>query len=232
MRERIRQICNPETSDAEALKLLQAAYARDERIEVLLLEHAKDDPRGLPRVLRLLAAVSNGQRLVAGLLPLLESESAPNRELVVLLIARGRTNLAWALAMMNDPDPRVRANVIEGSRLWSRDIRLLNRAVQDQHHRVVCNGIVSLYRIKPGRARVLLEKNLTHEDWQFRAAATWACGAIGTPELEELVMKMRKDPHPSVRFNALRAATAIRQSAPAVCPVRRPAVAPSPTLTL
>jgi HEAT repeat protein len=74
-----------------------------------------------------------------------------------------------------------------------------------------------MYRIRPARARVLLEKLLAHEDWQFRAAATWACGAIGSPELEQLALQMRKDPHPSVRFNALRAATAIRQNVRTDC---------------
>jgi HEAT repeat protein len=213
VREWIRRICSAETSDAEALKLFQTAYARDPRIEALLLERAKEQGEWLPRVLRLLAGVSDGKRLVAGLLPLLQSEEASVRELAVLLIARGRTNPAWALEMMKHPDPRIRANVIEGIRLWSRDMHVLDKAVQDSHHRVVCSGIVSMYRLRPDRARPLLEQQITHEDWQFRAAAAWACGAIGLPELEELVVKLRTDQHASVRWNALRAATAIRRNA-------------------
>lgn len=211
MRDCIERICSSELSDADALKLLQAAYARDPRIEAMLLERAKEEPEWLPRVLRLLAAISSGQRLVASLLPLLDSSEGTVRELTVLLLARGRTNIAWAREMMKHPDPRVRANVVEGVRSWSNDVHLLNMAVQDTHHRVVCNGIVSLYRLRPARAKVLLEKQLLHKDWRFRAAATWACGAIAAPELEQLVAGMRKDTHPSVRWNALRAATAIHR---------------------
>src|SRR5690606_24625242 len=142
-------------------------------------QHAKDNPEWLGRVLRLLAVVSNGQRLVSSLLPLLASEDTAVRELAALLIGRGRTSLGWARDMMKHPESRVRANVIEGVRSWSRDIELLELAAHDSHHRVVCNALVSMYALRPERARYLLELQLAHPDWQFRAAATWACGAIG-----------------------------------------------------
>jgi HEAT repeat protein len=212
MREIIDRICSSNLSDSEALEVLRRAYRRDHRIELLLIQRAKDDPRWLMRVLRLLVAVSDGQRTVAALLPVLESTEASVRELAALLIARGQKNPTWAREMMNDSDPRVRANVIEGVRARNRDIHLLNKAIRDPHHRVVCNAIVSLYGCRPARARILLEKQLTHADWQFRAAATWACGAIGDAALEELITRMRQDPHPSVRWNALRAASALRRS--------------------
>jgi HEAT repeat protein len=206
-------VCSPAVTDEQAYEVVKSAYERDPAIDVQLLAFARSDAmEWLHRVLRLLGRISSGTRLVASLLPLLNSEDEQIRAQAALLIARGRPNTAWALEMLKDPNPRVRANVVEGSEGWCRSREFLEQAMHDRHHRVVCNAIVNLYSLAPKRARSALEMVAERSDPLFRAAAAWACGAIGSPELSDLAVRLRSDPHPSVRWNALRAIRALHKS--------------------
>lgn len=199
-------------SQAEAIAAFRTLYERDPAADARLVQLMKDTPDAdMARVFNVLAHVSNGKRLVQGLLQYLSDRDPRVRAGAALLVARGQRDVRWALGMMKDPDPRVRANVVEGFSEWNRDPRLLLRALQDEHHRVVCNAIVAMFALDSLRARVLLTQVLKHEDWRFRAAATWAIGASGCHDLYALAERMQSDAHPSVRFNALRAMSALRR---------------------
>ena len=200
-------------SHAEAVAAFRRLYARDPAADARLLEFMKDGREAeVPRVLQILAAVSDGRRLVPGLLQYLAHSDPRVRAEAALLIARGQPNPKRVLRMLDDPDARVRANVVEGFSTWNRDPDLLNRPLSDSHHRVVCNAVVSLFALHPDRARFFVSRLLEHDDWKFRAAATWALGATGSAELYGLAERMQDDVHPSVRFNALRAMSTLRRA--------------------
>jgi HEAT repeat protein len=115
--------------------------------------------------------------------------------------------------MLDDPDPRCRSAVVDGIRSWNTDEALLHKALSDKSHRVVCSALVNLWHINREHSRHMLECLLGHEDYRFRAAATWALGACGCTTLRSLAERMKQDEHPSVRWNALRALSAIHRAA-------------------
>jgi HEAT repeat protein len=127
------------------------------------------------------------------------------------MVAKNSHNAEWLSDAFNDPDPRVRANVIEFASRAILRVGLLELALQDQHHRVVCNAVVRLFEIDPERARQLLETLTVDERPAFRAAAAWAIGASDRTELLELAQRMRTDPLPQVRWNALRSMVRLRK---------------------
>ena len=201
---------------SEAVAAFRRLYARDPAVDARLLQFMKDGAQAdVPRILKILASVSDGKRLVQGLLQYLTHPEPCVRAEAAFLIARGQPNPARVIRMLEDPDPRVRSNVVEGFSTWNRNVALLNGPLRDPHHRVVCNALVALFALDWRRARLLLEHLLQHEDWKFRAAATWATGASGCAELYLIAERMQHDPHPSVRFNALRAMSALKRIDPA-----------------
>jgi hypothetical protein len=209
---------------ADAIAAFRTLYAREPSADGRLLQFMKDGPvKETPRILNILAHVSDGKRLVQGLLQYISDPDPRVRAEAALLVARGRRDLRWVLCMLKDPDPRVRANVVEGFSAWNRDPGFLSLPLQDVNHRVVCNAIVAMFGLDPARARVLLDEVLLHHDWRFRAAGTWAIGASGCQDLYAAAERMQADVHASVRFNALRAMSVLRRSAdnPASPAVRR-----------
>jgi HEAT repeat protein len=205
-------VAGTELSQAEAITAFRRLYARDPVADARLLQLMKAAPLSeVPRILHTLAAVSDGKRLVHGLMRYLTHPDTRIRAEAALLIARGQRSPARVHYLLDDDDPRVRANVVEGFSAWNRDPELLSRPLRDSNHRVVCNAIVSLFSLDAGRARRLLCDALARKDWKFRAAATWAIGASGCASLYPLADRMQNDPHPSVRFNALRAMSTLRR---------------------
>lgn len=112
-----------------------------------------------------------------------------------LALASGRLAALARLgeSLFEDPDPRVRANVIES--LWGRsDDEALARfqaALQDSHPRPAANACVGLYLA--GRAEAVRELSLlaAHPEPRFRAAAAWAMGRTGHPRFLPLLAEMR-----------------------------------------
>ena len=198
---------------AEAVAAFRRLYARDPTVDARLLQLMKDGPAcETPRILRILAAASDGKRLVQGLLRYLSHSDPGVRAEVALLIARGQQSPPLVKHLLQDPDPRVRANAVEGFSTWNRDPELLSQPLRDPHHRVVCNALVSLFALDRLSAYSVLAGLLQHKDWRFRAAATWAIGASGRADLYSSAERMQSDAHPSVRFNALRAMSTLKRA--------------------
>ena len=198
---------------AEAVAAFRRLYARDPAVDARLVQFMKEGPQTeVPRILQILASISDGRRIVQGLVQYLTHRDPRVRAEAALLICRGQPNPGLVRRLLDDPDPRVRANVVEGFSVWNRDPQLLAGPLCDPHHRVVCNAVVSLFGLHRVPARALLERLLDHEDWRFRAAATWAVGACGCRELYPVAERMQHDRHPSVRFNAHRAMSTLRRS--------------------
>ncbi|HYO84638.1 MAG TPA: HEAT repeat domain-containing protein [Bryobacteraceae bacterium] len=207
----ILRICSEACSDDQASEIFRAAYAGDRAVDVRLLSHIREHTQWLSRGLAVLVRHSSGTRLVAGLNSLMTSDSAPVRAQAALLLARARPNAVWGREMLKDPDARVRANVVEGARSWCNDRGFVADALRDQHPRVVCNAVTLLYRLDAAEALAILHQLANSLDSAFRASAAWACGFLSDPSTYLLVRQLRTDPDPGVRWNALRALTALHR---------------------
>jgi hypothetical protein len=180
--------------------------------DVRFLEYVKQfRPEKASFALKLLSTVSDCRHLVTGVRAYLNSASPTLRAQAALLTARGCQNPTWIREMLQDPSARIRANVVDGMRGWNTDASLAMEALSDPSHRVVGSAAVNLWNIDQNRAKPVLEWLLSHDEGRFRAAGTWALGACGCPSLRPLAEKMRRDPDRCVRWNALRALSAIHR---------------------
>jgi HEAT repeat protein len=87
----------------------------------------------------------------------------------------------------------------------------LERASQDQNHRVAVNALVGLHRAGVESAAERLRNLTGHRAESFRAAAAWGLGVIEDEESVERLQGLRKDSAEIVRRNALRALVRIRK---------------------
>jgi HEAT repeat protein len=195
-----------------ALDEFRRRCREEPRVESSLIKELwEGDPESAEPVLRLLALAETGNRALTAIFPLVKAKDHRVRALASAMVAKNSQNVEWLTDAFTDPDPRVRANVIEfASRAILRS-GLLEEALEDEHHRVVCNAVVRMFEINPERAAALLEQLTTDERPAFRAAAAWAVGATDRIELVELVRRMRNDPVPQVRWNALRSMVRLRK---------------------
>lgn len=200
-------ICSGTLRYQEAEALFRRFYSSYPRTDIRLLEYARDNaPESLLLVVRILAAVSDGSRLTSTLMSVYTGTSERRlRAQLAGLIARSFRNHTWVTEALSDPDPRVRANVIEGIRVWSDDFELPLRALYDVHHRVVCAACISLVKLGHPAGHSTLKLMLQDTRWQFRVAACWSFGEIGTSDDLDLLTPMQEDPHPFVRSHARRA---------------------------
>lgn len=176
-------------------------------------DRARPNPEFL---LGLLDALSGGLCLLPLLAPLRESEDPKIRARMALLLGRITRAQDWFQTLEHDPDPRVRANVVES--LWSVEgassLACFERGLQDAHHRVVANALVGLY-LQGSTAGVNgLVRLAQHNESPFRAAATWAMGRTGDTRFLPVLRQMRRGPDQDsiVVRNALHAIARINQA--------------------
>ena len=209
----IASICSAECSDAEAAEQFRELHAREPASDFQLLAHVRSQcPEWTRRALTVLSKVSVNQRIAPVLLPLLSSTDDHVRTQAALLLARARPNAAWVSTMLEDEDPRVRANVVEGIRGFCRDVGLIEIALQDKTPRVRANALLLLYDLRPQEALQRLETMLASDEWRDRSSACWACGATEDAAAIPLVQRMRNDEHSNVRWNALRALASLHRA--------------------
>ena len=177
------------------------------------IDRTRPDPEFL---LGLLDALSGGMCLLPLLAPLRESKDPRIRARMALLLGRITQAQNWFQALEQDPDPRVRANVIES--LWSvggeLSLACFERGLRDDHHRVVANSLVGLYlHGKTSGVSGLVDLS-RHSDPLFRAAATWAMGRTGDTRFLPVLRQMRRGPAQDsiVVRNALPAIAQINQA--------------------
>lgn len=192
-----------------------SALEADPKFDIRLLQQLKEqsaDNEAAFRVLRILSQVSDAQRLVAPLMRFMGSDSGQVRALAARLIAKGIRKPEWIAAHLKDPDPRVRANLIEGAWLWLEDQRVLLYAANDSHHRVACNALLRLRQLKAPSAASRLQRLAQHSDPMFRRAAAWAMGATREPWFYPVLNRMRSDSDPAVRLKALQGMRSIYEN--------------------
>jgi HEAT repeat protein len=205
-------ICSGRMLFRDAVEVFRGLYMNYPRTDIRLLEYAVENaPSTLPLVVRVLAAVSDGSRILQPLLSLYEDcSNASLRAQLALYLSRNHRNRAWIAAAVMDGHPRVRANSIEGMRDWNTDTELLCRLAHDRHHRVACNACLSLAAAGHPEGRRKLESFLADSRVEFRTAACWALGTLATAEDVSLFESLLKDPAPSVQAHARRVLRKLR----------------------
>ncbi len=200
---------------ADAIQLVAKMQAIDPHTDVRLLQLLLDstDAYCSPRLLEIVAEVSDGNRIRILLPRLLRHADARVRSKAALLIRRFSQNRGWLDQTLDDADPRVRANAIEA--LWgiesSSALRVFRTAAKEEHVRVAANGIVGLHRAGDLDAARLASSMARHCVANFRAAAAWAMGECQDARFLAVLGQMLEETEGPVRRNALRATVRIRK---------------------
>ncbi len=182
-------------SAPDAVRLASAAIKLDQRLDAKLLSHLTRPERVWPdeipeaeiiRVLEVLDAISDCHRLVMPLMKFVKLRQPHLRSKVVKLIARASQNPGWADMLLADPDPRVRANLIEGlaAQNGPNIVDLLRRAAKDPHHRVSVTALLELCRrnLEPGCDAI--RRFAVEGNEQYRCAAEWALRQLESKSTE------------------------------------------------
>jgi HEAT repeat protein len=223
-RETVQQLCNPELFDKEtAIELARVIAEMDPGLDTRLV-------RSLPtrggmetsnavtgavaeRVLELVEAISGGARTLPSFAHLMRDPNPRLRAKAALLIGRRVHSARWVEQRLNEPDARVRANVVES--FWGQGggwaVDVLCRAADDPNNRVAGNALCGLYDLKQHKAVPYILRMATDARPAFRATAAWTMGKTGSPEFMPALEKLSHDLYAAVRKNAVKAMDRIRQ---------------------
>ena len=176
-----------------------------------------NDPDSVGRVLRtleLVEAITEGKLNRLPLVKLQRFKHPSIQSKITLLLARRIGNVQWLEVQLEDPNPRLRANAVEG--LWNavptdQISLLLWNATKDKHPRVACNALIGLVRMQHLEAFDEIEKMASHASPGFRASAAWMMGELGDPRFCGLLREMVRKERGNVRRNATRALMRIRR---------------------
>lgn len=167
------------------------------------------------RMLDILVGIADNVNVALLLVGLLSSEDESVRSKVALVLGKLSDNLHFFQNALNDPDPRVRANAIEG--LWgvkspkAREIFL--KALEDENNRVKANAARGLYEMGDPRGLKALKQMLHDRDEMMRASAAWVLGEVRDTNLVERLEEMAEsDPAEIARRNAINALRKIFQA--------------------
>ena len=115
---------------------------------------------------------------------------------------------------MADPNPRVRANMVEV--YWGDKSRealgVFRRGCHDMHPRVVANAALGLYQAGLIESLSILGTELAgHPESGFRSSAAWAIGCTRDPRFHDLLAKLTRDPDANVRLHAFQSLGEIKR---------------------
>lgn len=240
-------LCEPAALPADvAVSVARSAFLTDPQLDLKLLRsvmpegtstaQASDVDR-LERVLAVVDAISDGTRLVTSLMRLLRHPHERVCSKVSRLVARAHRNAEWFASQMSNPDPRVRANTIEGllyGGLSDRELADLWQYVLDGNHRVSTTTLLVLYLNGRKEAGDLLERLTAHSGEQFRAAAAWAMGQTRDLRFLASLQKMARSDSGLAKRSALKASVYLRKHAQPVLEVNvaaQPEAMPPPDET-
>lgn len=210
-------LCNPDILTEQAARdLARSLISVEPRLDIRLAQSAIAwaatsgvDRRVLRRCLAILEILSSGSRINSALVQLLNCGNNSVRSKVVEMLVRWSTNEANVREWLRDPDPRVRANVIESlaeigqGAPWIRGVLLDN--LGDRNGRAAANAAVGLYRMgvtEPALAR--LSEMALSEDASLRCSAVWAIGQMPDPKLFDVLNSLRTDADSRVRWLVLK----------------------------
>ncbi|MCW5978825.1 MAG: HEAT repeat domain-containing protein [Bryobacteraceae bacterium] len=237
----MRGLFNPSAfSRLDAVRLVRELRRFDSRLDVHLVtafieDHRQDpsppDAASVQRVLELVGEVTDNAGRVQHLLSSLQKvEHAWVRSKIVAILASRAGASRRNEELLRDPDPRIRANVIQG--IWKtpdspEKRQLFVKALDDGHQRVVGNALVGLARMRdPSALRGIYDLS-RHSSPEFRATAAWAMGEICCASFRPVLVELMQDDNPRVRQNALRALSRLRRKEEAEAATPAPQPTPS-----
>ncbi len=160
------------------------------------------------KLLDVLYDVADNEGIAPILVNLLSSDDKRIRSKTALILGKLSDNLHFFHNALKDPDPRVRANAVEG--LWgldnpsARDIYL--EALGDENNRVRANAAKGLYEMGDPRGLQVLKEMIEDHDEMMRASSAWVLGEVGdTSVIGKLESMAAEDPAETARRNAIRA---------------------------
>jgi HEAT repeats len=217
----LQALVDPALSKEGASEVARAAMAHDSMADIGLARALVNDLTGseerlnseqIGRIMEILAEISDGTRLFPCLVRLLRHPDRNVRSKAVLMIGRGSRSTKWVRHRLEDSDPRIRANAIEG--LWGVQTdearELLQSLVHDPNNRVAGNAILGLYRLGDSAMIPEVMELAQHESAMFRATAAWVMGESGDPRFTEILASLMRDPNAILRKRAFSALGSIR----------------------
>ena len=130
------------------------------------------------RILHILGYVTENNRILPLLIPLMEHGSERVRQKAVLIFGKFCQSAIFAEVFLRNSDSRIRANAVQGlwkvSAGWAADALL--GALEDPNNRVVANAALGLYKRGHKDGRQALVRMAAHSKAAFRASAAWAMG--------------------------------------------------------
>jgi hypothetical protein len=209
----LRALCDATLSRDEAMALARAATRANPMADVELARGLADStaqPDGpvqlesAPRLMEILAEISDGSRIAPSLMRLMRHPNAYIRSKAVLMIGRGNLSVKWVRGRLSEADPRIRANAIEA--LWgvaSHEAQVVLRfALADGNNRVVGNALLGLHLVGDCSAIPEIVKLARSEAPLSRATAAWVMGETGDPRFTEILVRMLVESNTTVRKTA------------------------------
>lgn len=173
------------------------------------------DPISGYRILEVIDAISDGTRLVPGLMKLLRHKDKKLQSKAALLLARAHHNPEWFQGQLTHADSRVRANVIEGllhTIPSQKQIESLWNAASDGNHRVCTTALLVLLKNGQPEAADKLENLANHPLENFRTAAAWAMAESGNARFLDTLQRLAKADTGAVRRMAIKGAVSLRKA--------------------
>ncbi len=168
--------------------------------------------RRLTRVLELLSQTVEPPRLSSMLTRLCSHTDPHLRSKAVLLAGRFLPHDGARREVLQDADPRIRANAVEST--WgqrdAKTIEMLLRATNDPHHRVAANAVLGLYWAGEARCFRLLHKMLLQGTETRQLAAVWAMGKAADPRFQGWIEMALPAASGRARSGFLKAARAVK----------------------
>jgi hypothetical protein len=181
-------------------RLLESTATQDEAQKRVL------DTIGV-RVLEIMAAISDGARLLPQMTRLSRHSNLKIRSKAALLVGRSNKNCRWVQQCLEEADPRVRANAVES--LW--DVNSVEAksifwaAINDPDSRVIGNALLGLFRLGDSASLPLIFEMLAHAGSRFRLTA-------GDPQFLAPLARIISDPDPQIRAAVFRSMAKLKQA--------------------
>jgi hypothetical protein len=173
-----------------------------------------DNSQGI-RLLEIMAAVSDGARVLPVMSQLMRHTNPKIRSKAALLVGRSNKSCKWVEQRLAEEDPRVRANAVES--LWgtnSADAKnVFWAAVHDPDNRVAGNALLGLYRLGDVTSIPLIVDLAADPRTDFRVTGMWLMGETADPRFLSILARMISDPEPQVRATAFRSIARLKQVA-------------------
>ena len=177
------------------------------------LEKKADSDKGL-RLLEIMAAISDGARILPIMAQLLRHPNSKVRSKAALLVGRSNKNYQWVEQRQAEADPRVRANALES--LWGVDSEgarhVLWAASDDCDNRVAGNAIYGLYQLGEPASIRLIFALLDHPQEDFRTTAVWIMGQTGDPRFLPALANLMSDPDSEMRAAVFRSIAKLKKN--------------------